>query len=177
MDVWKEKLCQAVKAPELKSYTSQIDPKTGMVKDDKGQEEEIFAEIRSDTHKVEGSIKSKETDIKRMPKKKSEENKKIIKIKGKTFEFDHQFLSLGSESSWKEWKFDKENKKLIIFTNIDFPAYIATKDHAFYAAVHIAEAFSEVMVREVGEEIGNIQDIKEIILRIASNLKNQIGDK
>ena len=64
--------------------------------------------------------------------------------------------------------------KLIIYTNTDFPAYITTKDHIFYAVVHIAEAISEVMVKEVGEEISNMQEIKETILRLASKLKTQI---
>jgi hypothetical protein len=51
---------------------------------------------------------------------------------------------------------------------------MATKDKIFYAVLHIAEAISEIMISEVGEEIGKIQEIKEIILKSACELKEQI---
>ncbi len=174
IDVWKDKISQAVtKTPELKYYTSKIDPKTGMVKDEKGEEEEILAEKRDESDN-QGSTNPKNTGEQRLPKKQNENKKRVIKIKGKTFEFEHIFSSLGQEASWKQYDFNKEKKKLIIYTNTDFPAYIATKDHAFYAALHIAESISEVMVNEIGEEISNMQDIKETILKVASKLKTQI---
>ncbi len=174
LEVWKEKISQAiVDNPDLKYYTSQIDPKTGMVKNNDGEEKEIEVEKR-DQGNERNSAQPKESDRKRMPKKTQDERKKIIKVKGKTFEFEHEFISLGQESSWKDYDFDRKKSKLTIYTNIDFPAYITTKDPVFYAVMHIAEAVSEIMVKEVGEEISNIQDIKEMILRTASNLKAQL---
>lgn len=174
IEIWKEKISQAIlNTPSLKSYTSQIDPKTGMVKDESGEKEEIPAEKRQKGND-HGKVDPKNTDRKRMPKDENEDRKKIIKIKGTKFEFEHEFASLGQESSWKAYEFDKKRHKLNIYTNIDFPAFTATKDTTFYAVVHIAETISEVMVNEVGEEISNIQDIKETILRIASCLKTQI---
>jgi hypothetical protein len=176
IDVWKEKISQAIlRAPDLKYYTSQIDPKTGMVKDEKGDEEEVPAEKREKGDE-NGSVEPKNTDKKRMPKTENENRKKIIKVKGTKIEFEHEFASLGQESSWKQYNFDKAKHKLNIYTNIDFPAFTATKDTTFYAVLHIAEAISEVMVKEVGEEISNMQEIKEIILRVASTLKMQIDD-
>jgi len=174
LEIWKDKISQAViETPDLKYYTSQIDPKTGMVKNNNGEEKEIDAEKRNEKKNC-GSVEPKNTDIQRMPKKKNENRKKIIKLKGKTFEFEHIFSSLGYGSSWKDYDFDKKKSKLIVYTNTDFPAYMTTKDTVFYAVLHIAESISEVMVKEVGEEISNIQDIKETILRVASNLKAQL---
>jgi len=174
LEVWQDKISQAImESPELKSYTAQIDSKTGMTKDEDGIEEEVSSE-RRDSGSKSGTAISKDTDIERMPKKKNENRKKVIKIKGKKFEFDHEFASLGADSSWKDYEFNKEKRSLMIYTNTDFPAYVVTKDPIFYAVLHIAESISEVMVNEVGEEIGNIQEIKESILKIASNLKSQL---
>lgn len=174
LNIWQDKISQAIaKSPDLKYYTSQIDPKTGMVKDDDGEEQEIPTEKR-DLGDEKKTIEPKDTNIKRVPKKENENKKKIIKVKGKQFEFDHQFSSLGQDSSWKQYEFDKDKRKIIIYTNIDFPAFAATKDKIFYAVIHIAESIAEIMVKEVGEEIGNLQEIKELILKAASKLKNQI---
>jgi len=175
IDIWKDKISQAViTSPELKYYTSQIDPKTGMVKDSQGEEKEIGVEKRDPKKDESKNSPSQQTNRQRMPKKNNPENKKIIKVKGQIFEFEHEFVSLGKDSGWKQYNFDKKHKKIMIYTNIDFPAYLATKDTGFYAALHIAESISEIMVKEIGEEIGNAQDIKETILRIASSLKTQI---
>lgn len=175
IEVWQEKISETIfKSPDLKFYTSQIDSKTGMVKDDDGEEAEIPAEKREDK-KNDNKVEPKDTGVERLPKKQNEQKKKVIKIKGKSFEFDHQFSSLGQEASWKAYEFDEKSRKLTIYTNIDFPAYSSTRDTVFYAVLHIAEAISEIMVKEVGsEEIGGAQEIKETILRGASTLKNQI---
>ena len=174
LESWKDKISRAViESPDLKYYTSQIDKKTGMVKNDLGEKTEIQSESR-DEGDSEGSVQPKGSSVKRMPKKFNPNKKKIIRIKGKTFEFEHKFVSLGQDSAWKDYEFNEEKKKLVIFTNTDFPAYLATKDTTFYAVLHIAESISEVMVKEVGEEIGNMQEIKETILKAASTFKMQI---
>lgn len=174
MSLWQEKISQAIiESPDLKYYTSQIDPKTGMIKDLNGKEEELQAEKR-DKNTNNGSADPKHSGSQRLPKKTNENRKKIIKIKGKQFEFEHQFSSLGQESSWKQYEFDEKKRKIVIYTNTDFPAFIATKDKTFYAVLHIAESIAEIMVKEVSEEIGNLQEIKELILKMASKLKNQI---
>ncbi len=175
LDVWKEKISKAVmESQDLKCYTSQVDIKTGMVKDDDGKDEEVLGEKRESKKGGHGTVKPKSTDAVRVPKKENENIKKIIKVKGKKFEFDHEFSSLGQDSAWKQYEFDKEKRKIVVYTNIDFPAFSTTKDTAFYAVLHIAESIAEIMVTEVGEEIGNLQEIKEIILKTASILKNQI---
>lgn len=176
LNLWREKITQAiVESKDLKYYTSQIDPKTGMIKDDSGDDTEVPAEKRN-RGEGEGTAEPKNTDTKRTPKNENEKKKNIIKVKGQKFEFDHEFISLGQDASWKQYEFDKTKKKIVIYTNIDFPAFEATKDKIFYAVIHIAEAIAEIMVKEVGEEIGNLQEIKELILKTASKLKNQIDD-
>lgn len=174
LDIWEDKISQAVKTPDLKYYTSLVDPKTGMIKSDEGEEEDLPAEKREKNVNNKGTIDPQNTDQIRMPKKENENKKKTIKVKGKTFEFEHVFSSLGQEAPWKQYDFDKKKRKLVIYTNTDFPAYMATKDHVFYAVLHIAESISEVMVNEAGEEVSNVQDVRETILRVASNLKVQI---
>ncbi len=175
IEIWQNKISQAVNSPELKFYTSQIDNKTGMVKNDEGENYEFPIEKREKGDNT-GTIDPKMTDTIRMPKKKNTESdkRKIIKIKGQKFEFEHRFASLGIDSSWKDYEFNKDKKTIIIFTNTDFPAYGSTKDRIFYAVLHIAEAISEIMVSEVGEEISKIQEIKEIILKSTCILKEQI---
>jgi len=174
LNVWQEKISQAItKSPDLKYYTSQINPKTGMVQDLDGDELEVPLEKR-DKGLGGKTISPKDNDSKRIAKKENEKNKRIIRVKGKQFEFDHKFSSLGQDSSWKQYEFDTDKRKIIIYTNTDFPAFGATKDKIFYAVIHIAEAIAEIMVREVGEEIGNLQEIKELILKAASKLKNQV---
>jgi len=176
LDVWKDKISQVVNnASDLKCYTAQIDPKTGMIKSDEGEETESLAEKR-DLGENKGGVDAKDTDRQRVPKKKNENRKNTIKVKGKTFEFEHLFYSLGYESAWKSYEFDKKSKKIIIYTNTDFPAYLATKDPVFYAVIHIAEAISEIMIYEVGGELSDIQDIKETILRLSAKLKSQYED-
>ena len=174
----KEEFKDLLKEARKKSgqdYTSQIDPKTGMIKDDSGDDTEVPAEKRNRGEGGE-TVEPKNTDTKRTPKNENEKKKNIIKVKGQKFEFDHEFISLGQDASWKQYEFDKTKKKIVIYTNIDFPAFEATKDKIFYAVIHIAEAIAEIMVKEVGEEIGNLQEIKELILKTASKLKNQIDE-
>lgn len=175
IEIWKEKISEAIiRSPEFKYYTSPIDQKTGMIVDESEQEKEALLEKREKSGDNTGTVESKDTDIKRIPKKVHEDKKKIIRVKGKSFEFEHKFASLGQDSAWKEYDFDRKKKKIVIFTNTDFPAYSATKDTIFYAVLHIAEAIAEIMVKEAGEEVGNMQEIKEAILKVASNLKMQI---
>jgi hypothetical protein len=88
IEIWQRKISQAVvESPELKFYTSQIDNKTGMVKDDNGKEEEIPIEKRNEGDSNTGSVEPKSTDSVRMPKKQNLESeiKKIIKDKGQRF--------------------------------------------------------------------------------------------
>lgn len=63
-----------------------------------------------------------------------------------------------------------------MFANTDFPAYLVTKDKVFYAVIHIAEAIAEVMIQEAGEDLVNTNEIKELILRKASELKEQFAE-
>ena len=53
---------------------------------------------------------------------------------------------------------------------------MVTKDKAFYGVVHIAEASSEIMVAEANEESSRIEEIKELILRKASELRGQFKE-
>jgi hypothetical protein len=98
----------------------------------------------------------------------------VIEIKGKKFKFSHEFKPLGASASWKEHNID-ETKGIEVFTNTEFPAFMATNDKPYYAAYHVAESLAEVLVKENGEPIENVDDLKQLILRRASDLLTQIS--
>ena len=51
------------------------------------------------------------------------------------------------------------------------------RDKVFYAVIHIAESLAEVMITEAKEDLGNVNDIKELILRKASELRDQFSEQ
>ena len=65
-------------------------------------------------------------------------------------------------------------KEIEIFTNTDFPAFEATKDKVFYAVMSIAESISEVLVKEAEEDLSNINEVKELILRKSAELYQEL---
>ncbi|RLI16809.1 hypothetical protein DRO49_04450, partial [Candidatus Bathyarchaeota archaeon] len=72
----------------------------------------------------------------------------------------------------KDYKID-EKEGIIIFTNTAFPAFMATTDQPFYAAMNIAEAIAEVYAKEAGQGIEKVNEAKDLALRKAAEIKNQ----
>jgi hypothetical protein len=114
------------------------------------------------------------TDRLRTPEKFHERITHVLEIRGKKFRFTHDYKPLGTNASWKEHSMDP-TKGLEIFTNTEFPAFIATTDKPYYAAYHVAESIAEVLVKEAGEPLDNVDDLKQLILRKASDLLTQIS--
>lgn len=185
VDNWKDKIGDALRAEEFKNYTSNFKGSDARQSNDSEKIENIDIESRekqkdndqnreetlSETEKNPEELKNEQP---RMPKNTQIKKKHVIKIKGKNFEFNHNFTPLGANHPWKTYIFDTE-KGIEIFTNTDFPAYMATNDKSFYAVIHIAEALSEIFVQTSKEDSSNISEIKESILRKASELKTQFS--
>jgi len=51
---------------------------------------------------------------------------------------------------------------------------LATTDRVFYAVIHISEALAEVFIQVAQEDATNIEDLRDLILRKASELKAQL---
>ena len=111
----------------------------------------------------------------RKPNKTHEKLRQSIRIHGKSVNFEHQFAPLGVNESWKRWHFDPA-KGLDIYTNIEFPAYLVTRDKSFYAILHIAESIAELWVRESRDGSERIDELKELILRrVSETLEDWVG--
>lgn len=97
----------------------------------------------------------------------------FITIEGKRYTVNHDFGNFGADSGWKTYSYLKEKETIEVFTNQDFPAYAATTDIPFYAAIHIAEAIAEIVVKVNNYDPIKINEIKERLLRGASEIVGQ----
>lgn len=175
---WKDKIADALKTEDFKYYTSHLDPTTGKITSSNGEEAEVSVERREKSDKDTTEKPSAETDSatrERTPKESIKSRRHVVRIQGKSLEFNHHFAPLGSEESWKNYTYDKK-KGIEIYTNTDFPAFRTTKDKVFYAVIHIAESLAEVFVGEAGDEPTNVGDLKELILRKAATTQEQWVD-
>jgi len=175
VELWKDKISQTLSSDVFKNYTSKI-RNVEAVPDLKGAEQEIVDSEKRDQNEnpmpVEPAV-PKDGEKERTPHKKQEKLKHVIRIKGKNIVFDHSFAPLGINQPWKTYIYDPA-KGLEIYTNTDFPAYLVTTDKVFYAVLHISEALAEVFVQIANEDAAHIEDLKELILRKASELKAQL---
>ncbi len=173
IEIWKDKITETLRMDDFKRFTTQMDDK--LIRDENGEESgEVPVEKRKQKKILdEGKeLNTKEPEKKREPNETHLSKRHIIKIKGKNIKFEHEFSPLGVDAGWKTYNYTPE-KGLEIFTNIDFPAYTATKDKVFYAVLHIAESVAEIFVQTAKEDLANVEEIKELILRKASELKEQ----
>ncbi len=93
-----------------------------------------------------------------------------VQVRGRTIPFHHHFSPLGVSAGRKQWNHSRR-LGLDIYTNVDFPAYATTRDKVFYAVMHVSETLAEFLVRESGEDAARVDEIKELILRKAAELK------
>lgn len=173
VSIWKDRITEALRDDVFKAYTTRL-------KEDKFVKSKYSALIKDvevekrNPHQKQSEQASENIGTKtRTPEKTHVKKRHVIKIKGKTITFDHDFAPLGVEAGWKTWNYSAE-KGLEIFSNTDFPAYFSTKDKAFYAVIHIAEAISEFFIKVAEEDTINTSNLKEEILRKAAQLKEQI---
>lgn len=171
---WADKVAQALQSEEIQAYAAKSKALSEVVKAPKGEgTEEVVVEQRGPKERPSEQKPTPKEEKARKPKKVHEKKRHVVRIKGKNVEFRHEFKDLGIKEDWKK-HFYESGKIIEIYTNIDFPAYNVTKDKIFYAVIHIAESLAEILIREANEDFSNIDDLKELILRKASELKSAV---
>ncbi len=174
---WLDKISEAVRLPEVRSYVKpNVDISVGTDErtDDESAPVKVMEIERRDPGDQHGTAEPVNTETERTPRKIQELPVHVIEIRGKRFRFTHEFKPLGASASWKDYSLDAE-KGLEIFTNTEFPAFSATNDKSYYAAYHVAEAIAEVLISEAKEPLQNVDPLKQLILRRASELITQVG--
>ena len=177
LDAWKDYLQEALKSPELVGYTL---PAGGSFERVNPQEildsvpHVIDVELRSPPMNEAMGIPETKNERQRIPRETHPQRRNTIRIKGKQFDYLHEFLALGLQAPWKAYSVNEERRLIEIYTNTDFPAYYTTRDVAFYAVLHIAESIAEIMVSRNEEPKEKANEVREVILRHASRIKNQV---
>jgi len=180
VDIWKDKLADALKSEALKDLVEpNIDETEKNKKKDRKDEVEIEKRNKLDLSTLpENFDNDKKIEPRNRKPKKLHKKRHSIKIKGKRFDFEIEYFHLGSNSSWKSYSISEKSGVLEIVINVDFPAWITTKDTPFYVVMLVGEALAEIICKQSNEFTpSKIQEIKEEILRKASELKNDFEEE
>ena len=180
VDLWKNRIAEALKTDELKSL---VEPnikenkpnQEGKKKDDVDIEKRDKLDLNTTPPnlKEEQKVKPKERNPRKLHQKRH-----TINIRGKRFDFNIEYFHLGVSAPWKTYSLSEINGILEIVINVDFPAWLTTKDTPFYVVMLIGEALSEILCKQSGDYTPQkIQEIKEEILRKASELKNEFEEE
>jgi len=173
LQTWEDKIAEAMNSEEFRTYTTKFKGLQIQRINRSDEVSETDVEKRESPENKAEPQKEPELNKDRTPKETHKKKRRVIRIKGKNVEFKHQFAHLGVEESWKRWNY-YAGKVIEIFTNTDFPAFEATRDKVFYAVMSIAESISEVLVKEAEEDLSNINEVKELILRKSAELQQGI---
>ena len=89
-------------------------------------------------------------------------------VGGKKFKFDFFLKNLANDSIDKETIINQENI-IEIYINTGFKGYGLTKDTDFYSTFHIAEAIAELYVKEAGQKMERVFELRNsLIYEVAS---------
>jgi len=185
LEQYKEGLRVAIASKQLIEYTlpeTVGQKKTGTVETDEEQEVpgkkgiEATEQKKVEIEKREkppvsdkGTRDPADTGRKRIPKKTHLVlRKNVIQVKGRKFDYTHEFHHLGEEGPIHARNFDDVTRKLEILTNEDFPAIKIAGDKAFYAFVQIVDAISAVIIEESEADWSKLDEVKQILMREAS---------
>jgi hypothetical protein len=175
---WEDNLAQAYRDPELKDMINPTAIGKGNEADaEEGKKKEKKEVERRNRLEEPTQIVAKEPvdHRERTPKKTHEVIRHVVTILGKTFKFRHEWIySVGAGR--KDHKIEKDGT-VVIFTNTAFPAFSATRDQPFYAAVNIVEVVAELYAKEGGLGIDKMNEAKDLALKKASEIKNQIDEE
>lgn len=179
LDAWKDWLQEALKMPELAGYSlpvgvdfERVDP----LEIPDSSFKVVNVELRSPAGEFSEQVPEPKQERERVPRKAHPEKRNTIRIRGKQFEYIHDFRPLGLDAPWKDYSVDDNRRLIEIITNTDFPSYHTTSDVVFYAVIHIAESISEILVSTSGESDERVNEIRELILRGSSKIANQVAE-
>jgi len=125
-------------------------------------------ELPMETRDVSPKIASEEylpTDnenSKRTPRKTQAQSAKFIMINGKKFRFDFFWRNLGDTSIDKE--IATTDNGIEIYINTGFPGFGLSKDSQFYCIFHVAEAISEMYLKEAGQPLIRMTELRNKLL-------------
>jgi hypothetical protein len=174
MDVQEEIIARAIKeTPELKVYAF---PNVSTQKESKTPTTEEIEKRDKPEISVIQEYHEPENNKERTPKKTHLKKKYVLTINGKRFKFTHEFKDLEDKDILKQ-VFVTEDKGIEIFTNVSFPAFLATKDTLFYATFNIAEGLAEIMIKEKGESLERIPFLRDRILQKTGEIMRQVDEE
>lgn len=200
LELYKEALINAIACEDLREYVlpeRSFPNATGEAKPDDGKnvpegykgptspeqvrivkaDIEIEKRVRTDPPQNPGTVEPTGTGTKRKPRIThiiKRNTKAKITVKGKQFDYIHDVKNLGKDGPIYHSNYDKENRKLEIFSNSAFPAFVVTQDKAFFAFNHIVEAVADVMVEEANADWSEYEEIRRVLLREASEYINEL---
>jgi len=177
LDAWKDYMQEALRSPELAGYTlpagvalERVDP----LEVAESVPEVVDVELRAPPTSEALQVPEPRSERERIPKETHAARRNTIRIKGRRFDYTHEFRPLGFDAPWKDYSVDESRRLIEIYTNTDFPAFHTTHDVVFYAVIHIAESLAEIMVSSSGEPREKANEVREIILRASSKIASQI---
>ena len=180
LDTWKDCIQEALKEPELFGYSLPVGGSFERVNSQEVQDSTpqiVEVELRSHPMNETAQVPDLKEERERIPRVTHPQRRNTVRIKGRQFEYVHEFRTLGLQAPWKAHSINDERRLIEIYTNTDFPAYYTTRDVPFYAVIHIAESIAEIMVSRNGEPKEKANEVREAILRHASRIRNQIEDQ
>jgi hypothetical protein len=104
----------------------------------------------------------------RTPNKTDPNRTKRLRVGGKAFDYEHRFGNLGANAAWAQHDWDSSTRHLLVVSNLDSPVFLASKDTAVLAFLHVVDAVANVVVQEVGGDLARFEEVRQILIREAS---------
>jgi len=166
---WKAEIVKAVRSEDLIDIIPPTDIRRKRTYNSDDPVGQVIVE-RRDTRieEIRQEIKEK-NERTRNPRKKQIVVSHFITIAGRNYVINHEFAHLGKDKGWKDVYY-KSGEPIEVYTNKDFPAYAATSDLPFYAAIHIAESLGEIIANVNSEDTNKATEYRELILRKAAQM-------
>lgn len=175
MERWKDSIARALETSELKPFTAAA---ASLTQPERSDDSKAVADVDIEERKPSEQPNPKpeptpDSVRERVPKYTHKKPRHVVKVKGRTIDFRHEFAPLGEREAWYRWTLAEDGGGIDIYTNTEFPAYFTTHDKAFYATIHIVESIAQLLVREADSGAEELEDIKELLLRKAAAVKDQ----
>lgn len=159
----KEGLLNAFQSPDLKEFTLPQMPGGG----GKGTAT-VSAPVEQRSPREgesEQEPREPQSERERKPRETKPDQTKKLKVRGKTFDYEHKFGDLGAEGPWMDYQWDADKRHLLVITNQESHATRATKDVTFLAFMHVVDAVSQILMTEGQGDWSKYDDVRQLLLR------------
>lgn len=171
----KEGLAEALTSPELKEFTlpEKRMPEGGQrsPQPDPDGDQAIMVpgrEVRDGPSQRTGTQVSTGEGSQKNPRKVDLTKLRRLRIKGRIFDYQHNWRNLGPDASWMEFAWNEEGRTLEIDSNADHPGVLVTTDRAFLSFLHIVDAISQIIMKESGAGWEKFDEIRQVLMRETS---------